>query len=139
MRRAETSIIDELAKIGGAANIAKGVDLIHEIISDVLTKIGEEIRIALQFQMNKSIDRMVGAGLDGGLDVKITSFRAAITQQEIYNLVLIWQAELGGSYAFISALYEYARGFDTSGFGYSIGRFWTRYVCCMDRISASNI
>ena len=38
LRRAETSIIDELAKIGGAANIAKGADLIHEIISDVLTK-----------------------------------------------------------------------------------------------------
>ena len=140
LRKAEASIIDELARIGGAANIAKGADLIHEVISDVLTKVGEEIRIELQSKMNKSIDRMVGAGLDGGLDVKITSsglqyFNPAGDLQSGVNMA----AELGGSYAFISALYEYAEVSIPTGFGYSIGRIWAGYVCCMDRISASNI
>ena len=136
LRKAEASIIDELAKIGGAANIAKGADLIHEVISDVLTKVGEEIRIELQSKMNKSIDRMVGAGLDGGLDVKITSsglqyFNPAGDLQSGVNMA----AELGGSYAFISALYEYAEVsiplvLDTplAGFGQGMSAAWTELV-----------
>ena len=136
LRKAEASITAELAKIGGAANIARGADFIHEVISEVLTKVGEEIRIELQSKMNKSIDRMVGAGLDGGLDVKITSsglqyFNPAGDLQSGVNMA----AELGGSYAFISALYEYAEVsiplvLDTplAGFGQGMSAAWTELV-----------
>ena len=86
--------------------------------------------------MNKSIDRMVGAGLDGGLDVKITPsglqyFNPAGDLQSGVNMA----AELGGSYAFISALYEYAEVsiplvLDTplAGFGQGMSAAWTELV-----------
>jgi DNA sulfur modification protein DndD len=136
LRIVESSIIDELAQIGGAANIARGADLIHNIISEVLSKVEEEIKIELESRMNTSISRMVGAGLDGGLEVKITPnglqyFNPNGDLQSGVNMA----AELGGSYAFISALYEYAEVsiplvLDTplAGFGQGMSAAWTQLV-----------
>lgn len=136
LRIIESSILDELAAIGGAENIAKGADMIQEIISDVLSKIEEEIKIELERRMNDSISKMVGAGLDGGLTVRVTEnglqyFNPSGDRQSGVNMA----AELGGSYAFISALYEYAEVsiplvLDTplAGFGQGMSASWTQLV-----------
>lgn len=136
LRLVEDSILDELAKIGGAANIAEGADMIHNIISEVISKVEEEIKIELERRMNDSLSKMVGAGLDGGLTVKITSdglqyYSPNGDRQSGVNMA----AELGGSYAFISALYEYAEVsiplvLDTplAGFGQGMSAAWTQLV-----------
>ena len=49
----------EIAQIGGAQNIADGAELIQKIISEVLSKVEEEIKIELENRMNSSISKMV--------------------------------------------------------------------------------
>ena len=90
----------------------------------------------LEEKMNNSLRGMVGAGLDGGLTLKISDkgfqyFNPNGDLQEGVNMA----AELGGSYAFISALYEYAEVsiplvLDTplAGFGKGMAASWTSLV-----------
>jgi DNA sulfur modification protein DndD len=136
LRDIEFEIEKEIAQIGGAQNIADGAELIQKIISEVLSKVEEEIKIELENRMNSSISKMVGAGLDGGLEVRITS-----SGLQYYNpngdlqLGVNMAAELGGTYAFISALYEYAEvsiplvlDSPLAGFGQGMSAAWTELV-----------
>lgn len=130
------SILDELSKLGNAANLAKGADLTRDIISEILQNIEREIRIELEQKINKSLRGMVGAGLDGGLTIKITDegFQYLNPNGDPQTGVNM-AAELGGSYAFISALYEYAEVsiplvLDTplAGFGKGMAASWSSLV-----------
>ena len=132
----EKSLVRVLASISGAAVAAAGADLILSILTEVLSKVEEEINIELEAKMNRSLSRMVGAGLNGGLVVKITGnglqyYSPNGDLQSGVNMA----AELGGSYAFISALYEYAEVslplvLDTplAGFGQGMSAAWTQLV-----------
>lgn len=132
----KSSILDELSSLGDAANLARGADLTREIIAEVLRNIEREIRIELEEKMNESLRGMVGAGLEGGLTVRIQDqglqyYNPNGDLQDGVNMA----AELGGSYAFISALYEYAEVsiplvLDTplAGFGKGMASSWSRLV-----------
>jgi len=132
----ESDIARKIAEIGGAAEIAKGAELVQNVISEMLTRVEKEINIELEGKMNSSISRMVGAGQDGGLVVKITDqglqyYNPNGDLQSGVNMA----AELGGSYAFISALYQYAEVsiplvLDTplAGFGDGASADWTKLV-----------
>jgi len=132
----EKEITAELAKVSGAASSAAGADLLLGVIREVLKTVEEEINIELETKMNSSLSRMVGAGLDGGLNVKITEnglqyYNPNGDLQSGVNMA----AELGGTYAFISALYDYAEVslplvLDTplAGFGAGMVAAWTRLI-----------
>jgi len=123
--------ISEFAKL-----LQDGAKITKDIIKTMLSDIEKEIRVELEAKMNNSLSGMVGAGIDGGLTVRITEsglnyYNPSGDLQESVNMA----AELGGAYAFVSALYNYAEVsiplvLDTpfAGFGKGMTVNWTQLV-----------
>lgn len=132
----EINIKDKLGVGEYAKSMQRGADLCHDIIKTMLRDIEKEIRIELESKMNDSLNSMVGAGTSGGLTVKISNagldyYNPNGDLQSNVNMA----AELGGAYAFVSALNNYAEVsiplvLDTpfAGFGKGMAANWTKLV-----------
>ena len=126
----------ELTEGGDAWTKKEGAELLERVLAATLDNLEKEIKIELESKLNGHLSNMVGAGLDGGLKVKIVDeglryYNPAGKAQLEVNVA----AQLGGSYAFVSALNSYAEVslplvLDTplAGFGKGMVDAWARLV-----------
>ena len=104
--------------------------------NDKKIKKNKKIKIEVESKLNGHLSNMVGAGLDGGLTVRITNegLRYFNPNGEVQTSVNV-ASELGGAYAFVSALNSYAEVslpfvLDTplAGFGKGMVSSWATLV-----------
>jgi DNA sulfur modification protein DndD len=121
----------------GEAMIKKaGAEALRQILETTLEGLGREIKIEVESKLNGHLSNMVGAGLGGGLTVEISDqgLRYKNPNGEYQDAVNV-ASELGGAYAFVSALNSYAEVslpfvLDTplAGFGKGMVSSWATLV-----------
>ena len=136
LQKVYDNIQDQFEQTDEALIKKNGAIALREVVETTLEELGKEIKIEVESKLNGHLSNMVGAGLDGGLTVRITNegLRYFNPNGEVQTSVNV-ASELGGAYAFVSALNSYAEVslpfvLDTplAGFGKGMVSSWATLV-----------